>query len=123
MKIRHIKIERFRGIQGLEWRVGGDFVCLVGPARFDAPLKTGVCSGQGVSTKTTILDAVEFALSPRWNIPFDDSDFYDTNTSAPILITVTVGELPEEFRSPSTHSGIPGFAQGRRVGARKTAGS
>ena len=49
MKIRLIKIDRFRGIRELEWRVGGSFVCLVGP---------------GDSTKTTILDAVEFALSP-----------------------------------------------------------
>ncbi len=55
--------------------------------------------GPGDSTKTTILDAVEFALSPRWNIPFDDSDFYDADTSAPILITVTVEDLPEEFKS------------------------
>jgi ABC-type thiamine transport system ATPase subunit len=88
MKIRHIKIERFRGIRELEWRVGGDFVCLVGP---------------GDSTKTTILDAVEFALSPRWNIPFDDSDFYDADTSEPIVITVTVGELPEEFKSDAKY--------------------
>ena len=83
MKIRHIKIERFRGIRKMEWRVGGDFVCLVGP---------------GDSTKTTILDAVEFALSPRWNIPFDDSDFYNADTSAPIVITLTVGDRPTRWR-------------------------
>jgi hypothetical protein len=88
MKIRHIKIERFRGIREMEWRVGGDFVCLVGP---------------GDSTKTTILDAVEFALSPRWNIPFDDSDFYDADTSAPIVITVTVGDLPDDFKSDAKY--------------------
>jgi len=88
MKIRHIKIERFRGIREMEWHVGGDFVCLMGP---------------GDSTKTTILDAVEYALSPRWNIPFDDSDFYDADTRAPIVITVTVGELPEEFMSDARH--------------------
>jgi ribose 1,5-bisphosphokinase PhnN len=88
MKIRHIQIERFRGIRQMEWRVGGNFVCLVGP---------------GDSTKTTILDAIEFALSPRWNIPFDDSDFYDTDTSAPIVITVTVGDLPEEFKSDARY--------------------
>lgn len=53
----------------------------------------------GDSTKTTILDAVEVALSPRWNIPFDDSDFYDADSSAPILIPGAVGGLPEEFKS------------------------
>ncbi len=84
MKVRHVKIERFRGIREMNWCVGGDFACLVGP---------------GDSTKTTILDAVEYALSPRWNIPFDDSDFYNAVTAAPILITVTVGELPDEFKS------------------------
>jgi putative ATP-dependent endonuclease of the OLD family len=88
MKIRHVQIERFRGIRELSWRVGGDFACLVGP---------------GDSTKTTILDAIEFALSPRWNIPFDDSDFYDAVTAVPILITVTVGELPEEFKSDAKY--------------------
>jgi len=50
MKIRHIKIERFRGIRELDWRVGGEFVCLVGPED---------------STKTTILDAVESASGHR----------------------------------------------------------
>lgn len=49
MKIRHIKIERFRGIRELEDRVGGDIVCLMGP---------------GNSTKKTILDAVEFKREP-----------------------------------------------------------
>ncbi|MBM4164525.1 MAG: ATP-binding protein [Lentisphaerae bacterium] len=77
MKIRHIRIERFRGIRELEWRVGGAFVCLVGP---------------GDSTKTTNFDAFEFALSALWNILFDDSDFYDADTGAPIVITVTVGK-------------------------------
>lgn len=88
MKIKCIKIERFRGIRELNWHVGGNLVCLVGP---------------GDSTKTTILDAVEFSLSPRWNIPFDDSDFYNADTSAPILITVTIGDLPEEFKSDAKY--------------------
>lgn len=88
MRIRHIKIERFRGIRELDWCVDGDFVCLIGP---------------GDSTKTTILDAVEFALSPRWNIPFDDSDFYNADTTAPIVITVTVGELPDEFKGDAKY--------------------
>jgi len=63
-------------------------VCLIGP---------------GDSTKTTILDAIELALSPRWNIPFDDTDFYDADTSEPIIIRVTVGDLPEEFKSDAKY--------------------
>lgn len=88
MKLRHVKIERFRGIKKLEWNVGGDFVCLLGP---------------GDSTKTTILDAIDFALSSRWSIQFDDSDFYEAKTDEPIVICVTVGELREEFKSDTKY--------------------
>ncbi|HHL40508.1 MAG TPA: hypothetical protein ENJ37_08375 [Deltaproteobacteria bacterium] len=88
MRIRQVEIERFRGIKELKWCVDGDIVCLIGP---------------GDATKTTILDAIELALSPRWNIPFDDTDFYDADTSEPIVIRVTVGDLPEEFKSDAKY--------------------
>jgi len=88
MRIRCLEIERFRGIKKLAWNIGGDFVCLIGP---------------GDSTKTTILDAIEFVLSPRWNIPFDDTDFYDAQTTDPIRIVVTVGDLPEELKSDAKY--------------------
>jgi len=84
MRLRRVEITRFRGIEELRWDVGGNFVCLIGP---------------GDSTKTTILDAIELALSPRWNVPFDDADFYAGKTDEPIIITVTVGDLPEELKS------------------------
>lgn len=84
MVIRHVKIRRFRGINELSWTVGGKMVCLVGP---------------GDSTKTTILDAIELALAPRWPIQFSDVDFYlrECKLDNPIEIEVTVGELPEEL--------------------------
>lgn len=88
MRIRRVEIERFRGIKKLEWNVGGDFVCLI---------------GSGDSTKTTILDAIELALSPRWNIQFDDTDFYATDTSEPVVIRVTVGDLPAELISDAKY--------------------
>lgn len=50
--------------------------------------------GPGDSTKSTLLDAIELTLSPRWDYTFDDSDFYDGITDAPIQITATVGQLP-----------------------------
>src|ERR1019366_6869909 len=40
---------------------------------------------------------IEFALLPRWNPSFDDTDFNGADTSKPISITVTVGALPQEF--------------------------
>jgi predicted ATP-dependent endonuclease of OLD family len=48
MQVKHLRIERFRGIRELDWSVGGGFICLIGP---------------GDSTKSTILDAIDFALS------------------------------------------------------------
>ncbi len=80
MKIRHINIQRFRGIKELDWTVNGEFICLIGP---------------GDSTKSAILDAIECALSPRWNLSFDDTDFYNADSSEPLIITVTAGELPD----------------------------
>lgn len=80
MRLFQLKIRRFRGIRECDWTVGGDFVCLVGP-----------CD----STKTTLLDAIELVLSPRWNPHIDDSDFFDTDTSQPIVIEATVGPVPE----------------------------
>jgi predicted ATP-dependent endonuclease of OLD family len=80
--IRHIKIENFRGIRSLDWNVQGRVICLIGP---------------GDSCKTTILDAVEFALSPRWNLAFADTDFFRGNPASPIVIELTIGELPDEL--------------------------
>ena len=55
MRINHIQIDNFRGIRHMEWSVRGSVVCLIGP---------------GDSTKSTILDAIEYALSPHWNVSF-----------------------------------------------------
>jgi len=84
MQIRHIRIERFRGINLLDWQPSGDVICLLGP---------------GDSTKSTIIEAIELTLSPRWDYVFDDSDFFDGNTDSPILITATVGQLPDALRA------------------------
>jgi len=84
MKIRHVAIRNFRGIKQLDWTVTGDLVCLI---------------GAGDSTKSTILDAIEYALWPKWNMAFEDSDFHNLNADNEIIIDVTVGELPDEFLS------------------------
>lgn len=82
MRIRHVKIKNFRGIQELSWAPGPGVNCLI---------------GQGDSTKTTVLDAIELALTPR-NYSFaDDSDFYNLNVEHPIEIMLTLGDLPPEF--------------------------
>jgi putative ATP-dependent endonuclease of OLD family len=84
MQIRHLKIERFRGIKLLDWEPAGEMICLLGP---------------GDSTKTTIIEAIELTLSPRWDYAFDDSDFFDGNTDSPIVISATVGQLPDILRA------------------------
>jgi putative ATP-dependent endonuclease of the OLD family len=88
VRLWHVQIERFRGIKQLDWTVGGTFVCLIGP---------------GDSTKTTILDAIDLALSPRWNVPFDDADFFESKTDEPLSIIVTVGDLPDELKSDAKY--------------------
>ena len=50
MKIRHVSVRNFRGIRYLEWNVRSDVVCLIGP---------------GDATKSTVLDAIAYTLSPR----------------------------------------------------------
>ena len=82
MFIRHVEIRHFRGIDKLDWHVNGRLVCLVGP---------------GDSTKTTILDAIEVTLVPRWFVPFADADFFQADTGQPISISVTIGELPDDL--------------------------
>src|SRR5687768_15970676 len=84
MQIRELTIERFRGINTLTWRPVSNVVCLVGP---------------GDSTKTTILDAIELALGSRWAVHLSDMDFYGGDTSVPLTITVTVGQLPSALLS------------------------
>ncbi len=89
MKVRHISIERFRGIQKLDWNINGDFICLI---------------GSGDSTKLTILDAIELTLYPYWNVGFDDTDFYNADISEPIKITVSIGgNLPQNFLSDAKY--------------------
>ena len=78
--IRHLSVRNFRGIQTLDWYIDGRVICLVGP---------------GDSAKTTVLNAIELALLPRWNTTFTDSDFYQGNIDEELVIEATVGELAD----------------------------
>lgn len=84
MNIRRIEISNFRGIKDCTWVIPGDrkFVCLVGP---------------GDSGKTTILDAIHYALSDRWYLPISDTDFFNCDTTQPINIRIVVANLPKEI--------------------------
>lgn len=83
MQIRQLKISNFRGIAALDWKPGNSFCCLIGP---------------GDSGKSTVLDAVESALSSRW-FSFTENDFLNCDTTNPIVVEVTVGELSKALKS------------------------
>jgi hypothetical protein len=84
VKIENLKIRNFRGISSLDWNIFGHFVCLI---------------GSGDSTKSTILEAMDLVLTPRRNVSFDDSDFYDASTEASILVEATVSGVPDHLLS------------------------
>lgn len=84
MKIYQLEVKNFRGIRGATFEFPTSLVCLI---------------GLGDSTKTTILDAIEYALCPNWFIPIDDSDFTNCDVREPIEITTTIGPIPEDLMS------------------------
>ena len=85
MKILNLKIRNFRGIEELDWALPDKQVfCLI---------------GKGDSTKSTILEAIRYALYPNWNLVFYDTDFYLCEIDEPIVIEVTIGNLIDEFCS------------------------
>lgn len=78
MRIERLSVRNFSGIKTLERSLKGQPICCL--------------IGAGDSAKTTVLDAAEAALSPRW-ITFNEADFHEVDTSQEILIEVTIGEL------------------------------
>ena len=59
--------------------------------------ETSSLVGPGDSGKSTILDAIERVLSPKWNVAFDDTDFWDLQTDEPIVIRATITNLEPSF--------------------------
>lgn len=82
MLVRRLTIQHFRGISDLSWDPPPGVVCLVGP---------------GDTGKTTILDALELVLSPRWGHALHDRDFTGRDVSQAIVIEATVTDLPEDL--------------------------
>jgi predicted ATPase len=82
--VRHIEIQNFRSIRQLSWNPKPGLNCLIGP---------------GDSGKSTILDAIDLALGARRSYSFNDADFYQLDTTSPLIITITVGELHDELKN------------------------
>ena len=83
MQVRQLKVQNFRGIATLNWRPGLPFCCLIGP---------------GDTGKSTVLDAIEATLSSRW-LSFSEVDFLSGDTTKPIQIEATIGELSKALKS------------------------
>ena len=84
MIVRKLRIGNFRGIEQLEWVIPADkkLICII---------------GAGDSGKTTVLDALDWLLGDRWNLPISFADFKDE--SKPIVVTAALSQIPNELLS------------------------
>lgn len=82
MYIAHISISEFRGIKSLEWSPSPTVNCLIGP---------------GDSCKTTILDAIEIGLTPRFGYTGSDPDLFGCDPTKKPEICLTLVDLPDEL--------------------------
>lgn len=84
MFITNVEIEHFRGIKtgNIQFPQDSRLICLI---------------GAGDSTKSTILKAIEWAFWPSWNLAASDNDFFNCDTSIPIVIRSTFTEIPERL--------------------------
>ncbi len=96
MRVRHIEIRNFRGIRSLSWRIKSDFNCII---------------GAGDTCKSTILTALDYALSPRTSLAFDDADFFDQDINLPLIVQVTLNDWDESLEDTRKFFQESKFAQ------------
>ena len=81
-KLRHLKINHFRGIESFEQAFSDGITCII---------------GRGDSGKSTILDAIGYTFAQSWSLRLNDSDFYNCDPSSPIIIEGTVSDIPDDL--------------------------
>lgn len=81
-RLEYLSINHFRGIENFEQWFGNGITCII---------------GRGDSGKSTILDAIAYLFSQSWTIRLNDSDFFNCDTSTPIVIEGVVSGVPEEM--------------------------
>lgn len=86
MRILILEAENFRGIKK----------CNI---KFPENSRLAFLIGAGDTTKSTILNAIQWILWPTWNLASTDTDFYNKNTDEPIVLRGTFSEIPEELIS------------------------
>lgn len=87
-RIRRLEIRNFRSIQSLDWTPSNGLNCLVGP---------------GDSGKSSILDAIDLCLGARRSAPFGDTDFFGLDVTRAIVISATLGALPDALKNIDTY--------------------
>ncbi|USX27242.1 AAA family ATPase [Oxalobacteraceae bacterium OTU3CINTB1] len=100
-RIRTVEISNFRSIQSLSWLLSPGLNCLIGP---------------GDAGKSTVLDAIDFAVGARRNLTFADTDFHGLQVANPIVISVTLGELPNSLMNVDAYGD---FLRGYDLGSGK----
>ena len=73
--IRHLYIERFRGVKCLEWTPGSGLNCIL---------------GGGDVGKTTIIDAIGLLLSPSNGVVLSESDYWQRDAEAGFCIRAAI---------------------------------
>lgn len=86
MQLTDLEIRNFRGIKesNISFPLDTRIICMI---------------GAGDSTKSTILKAIEWVFWPSWNLIACDNDFYECDTSSPIIIRGTFKEIPSKLIS------------------------
>lgn len=82
MRISDVYISEFLGIKSLDWSPSPNVNCLI---------------GSGDSCKTTILDAIEVCLNPRFEFSGSDPDLFGCDPASQPEICLTLVDLPEEL--------------------------
>lgn len=99
--IRHLQIQNFRSIKNLTWNPKPGLNCLI---------------GSGDAGKSTILDAIDLTLGARRTYSFNDADFYQLDTTSPLVITITIGALHDELKNIERYgSFLRGFNSATKV--------
>jgi putative ATP-dependent endonuclease of OLD family len=82
--IVNLDINNYRGIKKLNLVLEHDkrLVCII---------------GRGDSGKTTILEAISSVLSPSWNLTFSDEDFYNSDLSNDVEISLSMVGFPDKY--------------------------
>lgn len=98
--IRSLTIERFRGVEHLEWQPPGRVNCLIGP---------------GDAGKSTVLSAIELVLDPRPSPTPSEYDYYRRRVEAGFEITAVLGDLEESVISAMRTPPLRGWLDGKQL--------